>query len=91
LLITDGLERDDVSALAQAADRLHRSARRVVWLNPLLRYDEFAPKAQGVKTLLAHVDELRPVHNLNSMADLAAALGGHPLTDRLRQMKDRAS
>jgi uncharacterized protein with von Willebrand factor type A (vWA) domain len=91
LLITDGLERDDVSALAQAADRLHRSARRVVWLNPLLRYDEFAPKAQGVKTLLAHVDELRPVHNLNSMADLAAALGGHPLIDRLRQMKDRAA
>lgn len=91
LLITDGLERDDVSALGRAAHRLHRSARRVVWLNPLLRYDEFAPKAQGVKTLLYHVDELRPVHNLNSMADLALALGGQPLTDRLRQMKDRAA
>lgn len=91
LLITDGLERDDISALARAADRLHRSAKRLVWLNPLLRYDEFAPKAQGVKTLLAHVDELRPVHNLNSMANLAAALGGQRLTDRLQQTKARAA
>jgi hypothetical protein len=91
LLITDGLERDDVTALNRAADRLHRSARRVIWLNPLLRYDAFAPKAQGVKTLLAHVDELRPVHNLLSMADLAAALSGMARADRLQSTKDRAA
>lgn len=91
LLITDGLERDDVTALAKAAERLHRSARRVVWLNPLLRYDAFAPKAQGVRTLLAHVDELRPVHNLTSMADLAAALSGRAVDDRLQPTKDRAA
>jgi uncharacterized protein with von Willebrand factor type A (vWA) domain len=91
LLITDGLERDDVTALSRAADRLHRSARRVVWLNPLLRYDEFAPKALGVRALLAHVDELRPVHNLNSMADLAAALSGQSSNDRLQLTKDRAA
>lgn len=91
LLITDGLERDDIAALRQAADRLHRSARRVIWLNPLLRYDEFAPKAQGVRALLDHVDELRPVHNLKSLADLAAALSGHPLKDRLHLTKERAA
>ncbi|MDZ4868754.1 MAG: VWA domain-containing protein [Alphaproteobacteria bacterium] len=91
LLITDGLERDDVSTLAQAAERLHRSTRRLIWLNPLLRYDEFAPKAQGVRALLAHVDELRPVHNLTSMADLADALAGRPLNDRLQRTKDRAA
>jgi uncharacterized protein len=91
LLITDGLERDDVAALAKAAERLRRSARRVVWLNPLLRYDEFAPKAQGVRALLAHVDELRPMHNLTSMADLATALSGRPLADRLELIKDRAA
>jgi hypothetical protein len=91
LLITDGLERDDVAALGRAAERLHRSARRVIWLNPLLRYDAFAPKAQGVKTLIDHVDELRPVHNLLSMADLAAALGGRPAADRLQSTKDRAA
>ena len=91
LLITDGLERDDVSTLAHAAERLHRSTRRLIWLNPLLRYDEFAPKAQGVRALLAHVDELRPVHNLTSLADLADALAGRPLKDRLQRTKDRAA
>lgn len=91
LLITDGLERDDTATLARAAGRLHRSARRVVWLNPLLRYDAFAPKAQGVKALLAHVDELRPVHNLMSMADLAAALCGDAREDRLKSTKARAA
>jgi hypothetical protein len=91
LLITDGLERDDVAALGVAAERLHRSAKRVVWLNPLLRYDAFAPKALGVKTLLAHVDELRPVHNLLSMADLAAALSTPARADRLQTVKERAA
>lgn len=91
LLITDGLERDDIAALAIAADRLHRSARRVIWLNPLLRYDAFAPKAQGVKALIDRVDELRPVHNLNSMADLAAALSGAARADRLQSTKDHAA
>ena len=74
LLITDGLEREGVQELGKAAEMLHRSARRLIWLNPLLRYEGFAPKAQGVQALLPHVDELRPVHNLNSLADLAAAL-----------------
>jgi uncharacterized protein with von Willebrand factor type A (vWA) domain len=91
LLITDGLERDDVGALGVAAERLHRSAKRMVWLNPLLRYDAFAPKALGVKTLLRHVDELRPVHNLNSMADLAAALSEPLREDRLKAVKERAA
>jgi uncharacterized protein with von Willebrand factor type A (vWA) domain len=91
LLITDGLERDDIAALAAAGERLHRSAKRLIWLNPLLRYDGFAPKALGVKTLLAHVDELRPVHNLDSMADLAAALSEPARNDRLQTVKDRAA
>jgi uncharacterized protein len=91
LLITDGLERDDMAALGAAAERLHRSAKRVVWLNPLLRYDAFAPRAHGVKTLLAHVDELRPVHNLTSMTDLAAALSEPSRADRLRAVKERAA
>jgi uncharacterized protein with von Willebrand factor type A (vWA) domain len=91
LLISDGLERDDVAALRPAAERLHRSVKRVVWLNPLLRYDAFAPKAQGVRALLDHVDEVRPVHNLNSMADLAAALGGAESRDRLQALKERAA
>ena len=74
LLLTDGLERDDPKTLSHAAAQLHRTSRRLVWLNPLLRYDGFAPKAQGIRILMKSVDELRPIHNLQSMADLADAL-----------------
>ena len=74
LLVTDGLERDDAGLLAAAAAQLHRSAHQVIWLNPLLRFDGFEPRAAGVRTLLAHVDRFLPVHNLASLADLGAAL-----------------
>ena len=56
-------------------DRLHRSCRRLVWLNPLLRYEAFEAKAAGIKAMLPHVDEFRTIHNLRSMADLVVALG----------------
>ncbi|MGE6743136.1 vWA domain-containing protein [Allorhizobium pseudoryzae] len=77
LLITDGLERDGVEELELEMDRLHRSCRRLIWLNPLLRFEGFEARARGVKAMLPHVDEFRPVHTLNSLADLAAALSGH--------------
>lgn len=76
LLITDGLERDADDTLAFEMDRLHRSCRRLIWLNPLLRFEGFEARAKGVRTMLPHVDELRPVHNLESMADLVRALSG---------------
>ena len=91
LLITDGLEREGVSELARAAETLHRSARRLIWLNPLLRFDGFAPKAQGVQALLPHVDELRPVHNLNSLNDLAKALSDDAPSSRRGAWKGRAA
>ena len=68
LLITDGLERDADDTLAFEIDRLHRSCRRLVWLNPLLRFEGFEARARGIKTMLPHVDEFRPIHNLESMA-----------------------
>jgi uncharacterized protein with von Willebrand factor type A (vWA) domain len=74
LLITDGLERDGGDQLAFEIDRLHRSCRRLVWLNPLLRFSGFEAKAKGIRAMLPHVDELRPIHNLESMADLVRAL-----------------
>lgn len=74
LLITDGLERDDVSLLAHEAERLSKSCRRLIWLNPLLRFDGFEPKAQGVRALLPHVDRMRAIHSLASMRDLIEAL-----------------
>jgi uncharacterized protein with von Willebrand factor type A (vWA) domain len=74
LLISDGLEREADQRLEFEMDRLHRSCRRLIWLNPLLRFDGFEAKAQGIKMMLPHVDEFRPVHNLKSMEGLIAAL-----------------
>ena len=78
LLITDGLERDADDTLSFDMDRLHRSCRRLIWLNPLLRFTGFEARAKGVRTMLPHVDELRPIHNLQSMAELVRALSGAP-------------
>jgi uncharacterized protein with von Willebrand factor type A (vWA) domain len=74
LLITDGLERDHVDGLAEEMERLRKSCRRLIWLNPLLRFDGFEPKARGVAAMLPHVDEFRAVHNLDALADLVASL-----------------
>lgn len=78
LLITDGLERDPGDRLGFEMDRLHRSCRRLIWLNPLLRFEGFEPKAQGIKMMLPHVDEFRTVHNLKSIKSLIEALSAAP-------------
>jgi uncharacterized protein with von Willebrand factor type A (vWA) domain len=80
LLISDGLEREADSRLAFEMDRLHRSCRRLIWLNPLLRYEGFEAKAQGIKMMLPHVDEFRPVHNLSSIEGLIDALSSMPVS-----------
>jgi hypothetical protein len=85
LLVTDGLDRGDTRLLAAEAERLRRSCRRLVWLNPLLRFDAFEPLAEGVRALLPHVDEFRPVHDLASLSDLALALSGRPATGPSRR------
>ncbi|MEP1208767.1 MAG: VWA domain-containing protein [Rhizobiaceae bacterium] len=79
LLITDGLERardeSDLEQLQREMERLHKSCRRLIWLNPLLRFDGFEPRAAGVRIMLPHVDDFRAVHSLDSLAELCAALG----------------
>jgi uncharacterized protein with von Willebrand factor type A (vWA) domain len=74
LLVTDGLDRDEHGDLAEEAARLRRAAHQLVWLNPLLRYEGFEPRAAGVRALLPHVDRFLPVHNLASLEDLGRAL-----------------
>ncbi|GGC65874.1 VWA domain-containing protein [Siccirubricoccus deserti] len=76
LLITDGLDREGAKGLAEATARLRRSCRRLMWLNPLLRYAGFQPRSQGIRAMLPHVDEFRPVHNLESLRALVATLSG---------------
>ena len=78
VLITDGLDRDAGEGLGVQMERLHKSCRRLIWLNPLLRYDAFAPISTGARQMIRHVDELRSVHNLASLADLTAVLSAAP-------------
>ncbi len=81
LLITDGLERGDLDHLRQQADRLSLSCKRLIWLNPLLRYDAFAPVAGGIRTLLPYTDSLHACHSLDSLADIGRVLSSavrHP-------------
>ena len=74
LLLTDGLDRDDINVLAASAERLGKSCRQLIWLNPLLRYEGFAPRAAGIQALLPHATKFVPAHNLQSIKSLASAL-----------------
>jgi uncharacterized protein with von Willebrand factor type A (vWA) domain len=75
LLFTDGLERNVTSELAFEMDRLKRSCRRLIWLNPLLRFDAFEARAAGIRAMLPHVHDFRAIHNLGSMEELCRTLG----------------
>jgi len=87
LLITDGLERDTDEDLEREMDRLHRSCRRLIWLNPLLRFEGFEAKAKGIRAMLPHVDEFRAAHSLDAIEDLVTALSGTNSFINLRRPK----
>ncbi len=74
LLISDGLDAEGGQGLAVQIERLHKSCRRLVWLNPLLRYEGFEARPAGIRAMLPHVDDFLPVHNMESLTRLAAAL-----------------
>jgi hypothetical protein len=74
LLISDGLDRDAGEGLAAEMERLHKSCRRLIWLNPLLRFDAYAPISTGAKAMIRHVDDFRPAHSLGSLRELTAVL-----------------
>jgi uncharacterized protein with von Willebrand factor type A (vWA) domain len=85
LLVSDGLDREAGEGLGEEMDRLAKSCRYLVWLNPLLRYEKFEARPAGVRAMLPHVDLFLPVHNLKSLIDLARTLSG-PMT-RMKQEK----
>jgi uncharacterized protein with von Willebrand factor type A (vWA) domain len=74
LLITDGLDRGDPDRLGREMERLHLTARRLVWINPLLRFGEFAPRATGIRAMLPHVDSFRAGHSIETIEALAEAI-----------------
>ena len=83
LLISDGLEHGDTARLSFEMERLHKSCRRLVWLNPLLRFDQFEPRAGGILAMLPHTDSFLPAHNLQSLAELVQVLRGQHRPDRI--------
>ncbi len=81
LPISDGLEHGTpedphCAGLRFEMERLHKSCRKLIWLNPLLRFDAFQPRAAGIKAMLPHVDRFLPAHNLQSLEELARVLAG---------------
>jgi uncharacterized protein with von Willebrand factor type A (vWA) domain len=91
LFISDGLDRDGAAGLEEEMERLHKSCRKLIWLNPLLRWDGYAPKASGAKAIMPHVDSFRPIHNLDSLSRLADALCDEGPDADLAQWKDMAA
>ncbi|MDG1010962.1 MAG: VWA domain-containing protein [Amylibacter sp.] len=87
LIVTDGLERQNTDQLEREACRLRRSARKVIWLNPLMRWEGFSPQAAGIRALLPHVDSFHSCHSLNSLRDLTDALSSVGLDEKQRLMK----
>lgn len=88
LLITDGLDRDEGGALSAAIERLHLSCRRLIWLNPLLRWEGFAPRATGIRAMLPHVDSFRAGHSIDSLAALGRVISeGHDTGEKARLMR----
>ncbi|MGV3655537.1 MAG: vWA domain-containing protein [Noviherbaspirillum sp.] len=75
LLISDGLDSEGAEGLGAEMERLRLACRRLIWLNPLLRYAGFEARPAGIRAMLPHVDLFLPAHNIASLAQLAQALG----------------
>jgi uncharacterized protein with von Willebrand factor type A (vWA) domain len=86
LLVSDGLDREAGEGLGEEMERLAKSCHRLIWLNPLLRYDKFEARPAGVRAMLPHVDLFLPVHNLKSLVDLARSLSS-PTKKEIPQWK----
>ncbi len=93
LFISDGLDRDAGEGLGAEMQRLHLSCRRLIWLNPLLRYQAFEPRSIGIRAIMPHVDEFRPVHNLDSLRTLIESLArpGPRRMDGMRSWREMAA
>jgi len=89
MLMSDGLDRDAGEDLSGQIERLHKSCHELIWLNPLLRFEEFQPKAAGVRLMLPHVDAFLPAHNIQTLTDLAHSLKTRPAIGR-RAVDSRA-
>ena len=90
LLVSDGLDREAGEGLGEEMERLKKSCRSLIWLNPLLRYEKFEARPAGVRAMLPHVDLFLPVHNLKTLVDLARTLNGEGGRRRLTPKEKHA-
>jgi uncharacterized protein with von Willebrand factor type A (vWA) domain len=75
LLISDGCDRGEVALLGRELAGLQRRCHRLIWLNPWLGQEGYQPATRGMQAALPHIDRLLPIHNLQSLEELVAALG----------------
>ncbi len=79
LLITDGLEQNHDVNLASVVKKLQMCSKRLLWLNPLLRFKEFSPKSTSIKQIIANVDAFLPIHSLTSINELVTIIASPKL------------
>lgn len=82
LMITDGLDRDLGKDLSVEMERLHKSCHRLLWLNPLLRYEAFEARPAGIRAMLPHVDAFLSAHNIESLVELSRVLSSQASSKR---------
>ena len=74
LIISDGWDRGDIPLLEREIARLARSSTRLIWLNPLLGYKNYEPLTRGIQSVLPHITDFLPVHNLESLTQIGLLL-----------------
>lgn len=70
MIVSDGYDTGDPALLAEAMRRLRRFCRRIIWLNPLIGWQDYSPQARGMQAALPYVDLFAPAHNIESLAAL---------------------
>lgn len=70
MIVSDGYETGDATLLGREMAALGKRCRRILWLNPMMGWDGYAPEAAGIKAALPHVDLYAPAHTLKSLTDI---------------------
>ena len=91
ILISDGWDRGDPQLLRDGIARLQRSCHRLIWLNPLIGSDDYAPLTRGLQAALPFVDDFLPVRTLRDVRDLALHLGSINKYGRYRHLHLRGA
>jgi uncharacterized protein with von Willebrand factor type A (vWA) domain len=70
MIVSDGYETGDAALLGREMAALAKRCRRIVWLNPMMAWQGYAPEAAGIKAALPHVVLYAPANTLKSLTEL---------------------